>query len=173
MKFGKQGSLDLRKLLPFLQRYKFIFLILVMGFLFLLWPQGETEKQTESGVEGTENIVFDLEELEERIEKVLSEIEGAGEVSLVLTVKGGVERIYAMDTEYSEERESRNESRTTVLISTGSGTEEAAIIQQIYPEFQGALIVCEGGDDPAVKLFITQAVSALTGLGADKITVCR
>ncbi|MBR3562004.1 MAG: hypothetical protein IKN81_10870 [Oscillospiraceae bacterium] len=37
----------------------------------------------------------------------------------------------------------------------------------------GAVIVCEGGDSAAVRLELTQAVRALTGLSADKIAVIR
>ena len=36
-----------------------------------------------------------------------------------------------------------------------------------------ALVVCPGGNDPAVKLQISEAVAALTGLGADKISICK
>ena len=35
------------------------------------------------------------------------------------------------------------------------------------------LVVAEGADDPAVRLQLTDAVSSLTGLGADKITVTK
>ena len=173
MKLGEKGSLDLRKLLPLVQKYKWILLALLAGVLLLLWPSGESKEKSSSETAETGSVCFDLEELEDRIAKTLSKIEGAGDVSLVLTVKGGIECIYAVDTEYSEESDAYEENTTTVLISTGSGTEEAAVVQQVYPEFQGALVVCEGGDDPVIKLLITQAVSALTGLRTDKITVCR
>ena len=35
----------------------------------------------------------------------------------------------------------------------------------------GAVVVCAGGDSPTVRLEVTIAVSAYTGLGSDKITV--
>ena len=158
--------------LGFFKQYKYIFLILIAGLILLLWPQ-ENKTVESTGGELTETTDFDLSELEERIEDVLSKIEGAGKVSLVLTVKSGVECIYAVDSEYIEDSEAWEENRTTVLVSTGNGTEQTAIVKQVYPEFQGALVVCDGGDDPKVKLLITQAVSALTGLGTDKITVCH
>lgn len=138
----------------------------------MLWPQGKSTEKEAVG-EKEESAAFDLEELEERMESVLSKIDGAGKVTLILTVKSGTERIYAEDLEYIEDSEAYEEKRTTVLISAGSGTEQTAVVKQIYPEFRGALVVCDGGDDPKVKLLITQAVSALTGLGTDKITVCR
>ena len=43
----------------------------------------------------------------------------------------------------------------------------------IYPQFQGALIVSEGADNAQVRWSIVCAVSALTGLGSDKITVVK
>ena len=161
-----------KKWMAFLQRYKFIFLILAVGLLLLLWPQWNDMEKSEH-LETSENVDFNLQELEEKIEKTLSKIEGAGNVSLILTVKSGVERIYAMDSEYIENSDACEENLTTVLVSNGNGTEQTAVIKQVYPEFQGALVVCDGGDDPKVKLLITQAVSALTGLRTDKITVCR
>ena len=59
------------------------------------------------------------------------------------------------------------------MVSAGSGREEAVALQQVYPQFQGALVVCTGGDDPAVQLKLVEAVSALTGLGSDKISICK
>ena len=53
---------------------------------------------------------------------------------------------------------------STVILSTDSG-EEAVLVTQRYPTFQGALVICPGGEDPAVRLALTQAVAALTGLG--------
>ena len=42
-----------------------------------------------------------------------------------------------------------------------------------YPRFVGALIVCEGGDRADVQLKVTQAVSALTGLSSERISVVK
>ena len=62
---------------------------------------------------------------------------------------------------------------STVVISRGSGSEETVALQEIAPQYQGALVVCPGGGDPAVRLQLSEAVSALTGLGADRITICK
>ena len=53
------------------------------------------------------------------------------------------------------------------------GTEETVTLQQISPQYQGALVVCSGGGNPSVRLQVVEAVSALTGLGADHISVCE
>ena len=47
----------------------------------------------------------------------------------------------------------------TVVLS-GGGTEETVTLQQISPQYQGALVVCSGGEDPQVRLRLVEAVSA-------------
>ena len=37
----------------------------------------------------------------------------------------------------------------------------------------GAVIVCRGAENPEVRLSVTNAVAAYTGLGSDKITVMK
>ena len=62
-------------------------------------------------------------------------------------------------------------SETVVL---GSGTSaEVVVTHSRYPRFVDALIVCEGGDRADVQLKVTQAVSALTGLSSERISVVK
>lgn len=85
-----------------------------------------------------------------------------------------MERVYATDETWSQDGDGQEDQQTqTVILSTGSGTEAAVLVQQRYPTFQGAVVVCSGGGDAEVRLLITQAVSALTGLGTDRISVCK
>lgn len=162
---------DAKKIQQFLTRYKWIIMILALGMFLLLLP-GKERGAAADPVSEHEGNVFDLDELERRMEKILSGIDGAGDLSLMLTVKSGVEEIYALDREYSEDDDRMEERITTVLVSEDDG-KRPAVVRYDNPVFQGALVVCDGGDDPAVRLCITKALSALTGLGADKITVCK
>ena len=101
--------------------------------------------------------------------EALSQIRGAGEVTVVLTLAGGPRQVLAQDVDQAAER--GQERRETVVVSRGSGGQEAVAVQEVSPEYQGALLVCPGGGDPTVRLQLTQAVAALTGLGADKISI--
>ena len=49
----------------------------------------------------------------------------------------------------------------------------AVVTRTVYPTYRGALVVCQGGDRADVKLAVTEAVAALTGLSADRITVAK
>lgn len=154
------------------QKYKYVLLVIAAGIVLLLLPLGGEENPTLGGTESqNENgeETFRVEEMERRLEEALSRVDGAGEVTVVLTVKSGARQILAQDSSRSGEES----STSTVVISTGSGTEDAVVLQQVYPQYQGALVVCPGGGDPAVCLKLVDAVSALTGLGADKISICK
>ena len=49
----------------------------------------------------------------------------------------------------------------------------AVVTGRTSPVYRGALVVCQGGNQPAVRLAVTEAVAALTGLTADRITVAK
>ena len=161
-----------KKLMELLQKYKLVFLVLAVGLILLLWPSGKADSSAEPD-SPAQTEEFSVTQLESKLEDVLSKIDGAGNVAVALTVKSGMERVYATDESYSENNGSLEEQSETVVVSTGSGTEEVVLVQQRYPVFQGAVGVCGGGGDAVVRLLVTQAVSALTGLGTDRITVCK
>lgn len=172
MKPVLEGHLP-ERLIGFFKHYKVVLILIAAGAILLMLPQGKEqgEASASTGMAGTEEA-FSVNELEARLSKILSQVEGAGEVSVMLTVRSGMERILATDQELSEQEHEREAQRKTVVIS-GENGEEVVLIGQNYPIFQGALVVCRGGDDPAVQLRLTKAVSALTGLSSNKITVCK
>ena len=61
----------------------------------------------------------------------------------------------------------------TVTLGRGSGTQDVVVTRERYPSYQGAVVVCEGAGDAAVRLALTEAVSALTGLSADRISIVQ
>lgn len=155
------------KLKAWLRKYKLALLVLALGVVLLAWPTGGEKPAPVS--EDTGLPSFDPGEVERKLERVLAKIDGAGEVTVALTVSDGVQRRYAVD----ETRRGEEEQTQTVVVSTGSGTQEAVRVGEQWPDFQGAVVVCQGGGDPEVRLLVTQAVCALTGLGSDRVTVCK
>ena len=150
-----------------LEKYRYAVLVLVLGVVLLLLPaQGAEPKQEREETPETE---FQLEEFEARLEAVLSRVEGAGETRVILTLNGGSRQVLAQD----QQRDECGGAATTVVVGKGSGMQEVVSLQTLAPSFRGALVVCPGGGDPQVRLRLMEAVSALTGLGADRISVCR
>lgn len=152
-----------------LNQYKYVFLVVLVGIILLLLPSGKKTAGMAQTPVGAGTVEFSVEAMERKLEEALSQVEGAGKVTVVLTVKGGSRQIVAQDGKTS----GQENTTSTVVVSKGSGVEDAVVLQQIYPQYQGALVVCPGGGDPAVRLKLVEAVAALTGLGSDKISVCR
>lgn len=161
------------KLWKLLDQYKYVLIVIAAGIVLLLWPSGERreEQAAGSGTVGAQET-FDLAALEGRLSETLSKVEGAGKVTVTLTVKSGMEQVLASDRTTSVSERGSSVEEETVLVNSGTG-QEAVLLTQRYPTFQGALVVCEGGDDAEIRLLMTRAVSALTGIGADRITVCK
>lgn len=155
-----------------LNQYKYVLIVVAAGIVLLLWPTGESARTQEAADTAKPQESFDLGAMEEKLSRTLSQVEGAGDVTVTLTVKNGMEQVLASDRSTSVTERGSSVEEETVLINSG-GNQEAVLLTQRYPTFQGALVVCQGGDDAQVRLLLTQAVSALTGLGADRITVCK
>jgi stage III sporulation protein AG len=149
---------------------RYALLVVALGVMLLLLPTGSKTEPEQTGGQAETADSFDLEEFEARLSELLSSVEGAGETKVLLTVDSGSRQVLAQDVE----RESGGGgTATTITVGRGSGTQEVVPIQTIAPHFRGAVVVCPGGGDPQVKLKLVEAVSALTGLGADRISICE
>lgn len=155
-------------------KYKFVFLVILAGAVLLLLPSfgGKGEKAASAAPAAAADD-FSVDAMEQKLERALSQVEGAGQVTVVLTVKSGSRQILATDGKTTEREDTVDSQVSTVVVSKGSGAQETVPLQQLSPQYQGALVVCSGGDDPSVRLRLSEAVSALTGLGADKISICK
>ena len=164
-----------QKLLVLLEKYKFVLLVILTGVVLLTLPDlgGSATAREQAAAMESDGLAFDLDGLERKLADTLSRVEGAGKVSVALTVKTSTRQVLAQDASTSQKEGETEESRSTVVVSQGSGREEAVPLQQIYPQFQGALVVCAGADDPGIRLAMVEAVSALTGVGSDKISICK
>lgn len=150
-------------------KYQYALLVLALGALLMLLPTGRERGDPPAGDRTSQTEPFELERFEKRLEDTLSHVEGAGEVQVMLTMDSGSRQILAQDQERDREGAT---SSTVVTMSQGGGKQDVAVLQTMAPKFRGALVVCSGGKDPTVRLGITQALSALTGLRADQIAVC-
>ena len=152
-----------------LNQYKYVLLVMAAGVLLLLLPGGGSKEHPEQSA-GTAAEGFDLESFEDRLAMALSQVEGAGKAQVVLTLKNSGRKVLAQDTQRDA---SGGASASTVLVSGSDRSQEVVELQSTAPQFQGALVVCPGGDDPQVQLRLLKAVSVLTGLGSDRISICK
>ena len=120
--------------------------------------------------------VFDssayCKDTEERLAALLSEIEGAGEVKVYLTVGSEQRYVYATEGRHSRSDNKTEEEEKYVIV--GGGSEKNALIETVQaPEITGAVIVCGGGGDAAVREQIYKAASAALGIPTARIYVAK
>lgn len=174
----------LKKTGPLIDKFKYPALILLLGLFLMLLPgkkaetadSPETVEETVSMQEPTAWTEEDYRcKLEQELAAILSQIDGAGQVQVMLTLKSSAAVQYQSDYDtVSQPAEgSASTKQSTVILSRGSAYDEAAVVKTEYPVFHGALIVSEGADNAMVRLALENAVAALLGLGTDKITVVK
>ena len=158
------------KIMEGLKKYRYPILILLIGFVLMSIPmnlqQSGKNEQSETTVETKKN-------LEAKLSEALSRMQGAGRVEVILTLEAGEEVVYQTNNDTSSSTASTQTENNTVTL-TDSNRNQSGLIRQIIPEkYQGAVILCQGADDPIIRLAIVDAVSKATGLGANKISVLK
>ena len=162
-----------------IKKYKYAVMILIIGIGLLLIPGSHDQDPiTATEAETIPNTQVSYEsQLEARLEHILSQIQGVGNVHVILTLKQGERTHYLADLESDSETKdgvlSKEETEKTVIVSKGGSYDEPIVIKKDYPIFQGALIVCDGGGDAEIRLQLTRAVAALTNLSSHNITILK
>lgn len=126
-----------------------------------------------------------MQAMEEKVEKLLSRMEGAGEVKVILTWKTSVERIVEKDLSTvrsnTAEEDSQGGTRlvneldsgeTTVLSNQGSNA-EPYVVKTLSPTVEGVLVLAQGAGEGAVSSNLSDAVQVLFGVGAHQVKVIR
>lgn len=147
-----------------LSQYKYILIVIAAGLALMLLPSGKKEASLPSAPE-----VSTSASMQESLEEILGRIHGVGKVKILLTQAQGERTVYVYDQSSSGE----SVRSDAVIITDSERTQGGMISQVIPPVYLGAIIVCEGGDSPTVRLAVVEAVCDATGLTADKISVWK
>ena len=155
--------MDRMMIVTIVKKYKWAAVILALGLILLLLPEKETQANESVITQESINIL----PIEEALAEILSQVQGAGKVKVMLTEAMGQETLYQNDTSGT------NDKQDTVIISD-SDRNELGLVRQINPPvYMGAIVLCQGADSSAVRLSLVEAVSAVTGLSTDKIMVLK
>lgn len=198
-----------------LKKENFI-VVLLIGILLLViaWPVSDKKNQeqvSKSGITDSNADILDLtagkkeqdsqkkdtetdtvslqsytKQMEHTLEEILSTMEGAGKVKVMITLKASEETVIEKDTvrqrsgttEVDSEGGSRNtsdisDSEETVYTSTQGGTDAPFVKQIISPQIEGVVVSAQGGNDKTVIKNITEAIQALFGVEVHKIKVIK
>ncbi len=175
-----------------------LIIILLIGILLLVIvipvenPQEKSARKTEgqetlSASAGEAQAAGEYEEyLERKTAKLLQEVEGAGEVTVMVTLRSGGQKIIEKDqsstSQTTEEEDSEGGTRsmkdqssdkTSIYKQYSDGSSSPYVSKELSPEIEGVVVIAEGGDDAVVVKNITEAVQALFGVEAHKIKIMK
>ena len=172
--------------------------MLAVGLIFLIlaFPFGSEKK--EDLEESSDSVSLQREEtetaaaavsyerfFEQRLEDILSHVDGVGQVEVMIVLKSSEEKVWRVDrdTSYSITQETdqnggsrRVESQAVTentILSGQTGKEEPLLAKEMKPEISGVIISAEGGKSPQVQAEISAAVEALFDVPSHKIKVLK
>jgi len=157
------------KIKSVISRYKFAFIVLLVGLVLLLLPE---RNQRSTPIE-YETVPTEQTISIEALSEILQTVDGAGEVRVLLSVANGEETIYQTNQDNRSTADENSTKIETVIVSDSSRKESGLVTQKNPPTYMGAIVVCQGADNPSVKFAIAQAVAKITGLGMDEICVLK
>lgn len=154
------------KCIELFQKYKYVALVLLIGIALMLIPG--REKVQEVPADTQESV--GQPDIEQRLAQILSQIDGAGKVSVFVSVEEGELVVYQQNEDVNADGSGRYD---TVTVTDSNRTQSGLVQQVIPPKYQGVIVVCQGAQKASVRLNIIEAVAKVTGLGTDRISVLK
>jgi stage III sporulation protein AG len=170
-------------------------IVLIIGIILMLTVSIFTDReqlkedtpinasQKQSNTNDIELIENYTEQLENRLEEILSKIRGVGKVEVMVTLEDSAERIPAFNVTESQEQTNekdaeggtrniiREDSTKQVVLNNGNSNDSLVIIKEVKPRVRGVIVVAEGAEDILVKEKLYSAVKTVLGIPGNKVEV--
>lgn len=151
-----------------------LFVLGLAGMLLILLSDLGSTKGTQGEATLPQETVSSEEEyvarLEEKLQQMICQVDGAGETVVMITLDSSRERVYAQN----EKREGEGGGYETahVLLDAASG-EEPLVEMTWEPEIRGVAVVCQGGANVTVAARVTELVSVVLGVPSHRISIAK
>ena len=133
-------------------------LLLIIALLFGNFNSGQTNFITQEKDYVTK--------LEDKLSSVLSKVDGAGKVSVVITVESGMETVLAEKTIITETMNGKVIETTPILVNG-----KTVILKEKFPKIIGVLIVANGANNISILTKIQQATVSLLDINVNQIEI--
>ena len=160
-----------------------IFLILLVILIIVINSlYGKSEEEISTPV-NTVQEKTKVDELELKLEKILSMIEGAGKVNVMISYLSSIEQIplydksenititEEMDKEGGTRKTKQSSNEESVVFEEKSSNRVPVIKQTIMPEIIGVIAVSEGASNIKVRENIINAIEATVNVPSHRIQV--
>lgn len=141
----------------------FIVAILIVAVFAIMFANFGSKSTDTAELDETEAYVS---RIENTLSDILSEIRGAGKVSVAVSVESGRETVLAVDTTVTQTENGTVREEKLVVINGKTVT-----VKELYPKISGVLIVAEGADSLSVVRKIQQATTSLLNIDVSRIEI--
>ena len=187
--FFKKGEANSKKNIENLVVFLIILIVTVVMINYIWNGTEKTEQENDvsskvlAKSEYNENDTLKPNNIEQRLEQILSKIKGVGSVNVLVTYSqtSTIMPMYSEDiskttteeTDSSGGKRTVNETTNKKDIVYEENTKGKVPVTQstINPVIEGAIVIAKGATDSEIKKSIIQAVEAATGLPTHKIQV--
>lgn len=118
--------------------------------------------------------------LENKLENILSQLKGVGEVKVMITLEDTTEVIPAFNTTKNNEttketdsqggtREIVREDMTIQVVTNDNG--EPIVLKEIKPTIKGVIVIADGAENLEVKEMVYEAVKTVLGIPGNRVEV--
>lgn len=187
--------------IPFKMNKENACILILAGVLCMVsvWPTSNKEKETleentmfleenmsEEVVDVSSTLNVYIQNQEERLERILEQIDGAGRVEVMIRAEASKEYVVEKDITNSESSVTETDSEggtrqnfglerseSSVFTKDTSGNDIPWVIKELEPTIEGVLVAVQGADQESVASEITQAVQVLFDIPVHKIKVVK
>lgn len=187
--------------IPFKMNKENACILILAGVLCMVsvWPTSNKEKETleentmfweenmsEEVVDASSTLNVYIQNQEERLERILEQIDGAGRVEVMIRAEASKEYVVEKDITNSESSVTETDSEggtrqnfglerseSSVFTKDTSGNDIPWVIKELEPTIEGVLVAVQGADQESVASEITQAVQVLFDIPVHKIKVVK
>lgn len=157
--------------------------VCIIALISLSSVPGGKDSEKETSASNEENVVTvdsNQNELEQKLVKILSQIEGAGTVDVMVTFESSEEIHPAYNTnsttETTKEKDSQGGERTTTTSSENktmitSTSEGPVVVKTSEAKVKGVLVVASGATDAAVKEKLYKAVQTSLQVSGHQVEI--
>lgn len=161
---------------------KTLIIIGIVGIL-LIFLSGLGGEDREAATSTSLDMGISSEEyrqkLEKDIKKIVAEIIGSNNITVVVTLESGMRYKYADITEGASTDKSDNDTVSTsselkqgyITVKTADGGEQALLVTTQMPEVRGVAIVCPGGDNEFIAQKIENTVTAALNITSQRVSI--
>ena len=160
-----------------------IILLVIVGLIsvILLFGFGSGKsKSTSSNVVTTSSYISTMDYckiIENKLIDVLSKVDGAGTVSVMVTVDGSPELIYANEQDKTSSTNSSGSTTSSTysspIIIDANGSSSALVMTEVLPAVKGVIVVSSGAGKVETRLNLLKAVSTLLDISTEQVTVLK